>query len=67
MGKGWPMSQLTRPDLLDDVPDRARLDRSLALLRVGYRFVDRRRREGDGPTPSDARVPRSTTPGSRCP
>lgn len=50
------MSQLTRSDLLDDVPDRARLDRSLALLREGYRFVDRRRREGDGPTPSDRAV-----------
>lgn len=51
------MSQTTpRPDLLDDVPDRARVDRSLALLREGYRFVDRRRREGDGPTPSDRAV-----------
>src|SRR4051812_9797079 len=51
------MSQTTpRPDLLDDIPDRARLDRSLALLREGYRFVDRRRREGDGPTPSDRAV-----------
>src|SRR3954451_16707670 len=50
------MSQLTRAELLDDVPSRARLDRSLALLREGYRFVDRRRREGDGPTPSDRAV-----------
>lgn len=57
MGKGCGMSQTTpRPDLLDDVPTRARVDRSLALLREGYRFVDRRRREGDGPTPSDRAV-----------
>ncbi len=50
------MSQMTWPELLDDVPTRARLDRSLALLREGYRFVERRRREGDGPTPSDRAV-----------
>ena len=51
------MSQTTpRPDLLDDVPTRAWVDRSLALLRDGYRFADRRRREGDGPTPSDRAV-----------
>jgi fatty-acid peroxygenase len=51
------MSQTTpRPDLLDDVPTRARIDRTLALRRQGYRFVDRRRREGDGPTPSDRAV-----------
>ncbi len=57
MGMGPRMSQTTpRPDLLDDVPDRARVDRSLALLREGYRFVERRRREGDGPTPSDRAV-----------
>src|SRR3954467_6130748 len=57
LGMGSAMSQTTpRPDLLDDVPARARVDRSLALLREGYRFVDRRRREGDGPTPSDRAV-----------
>jgi fatty-acid peroxygenase len=51
------MSQTTpRPDMFDDVPTRARIDRSFALLRNGYRFVDRRRREGDGPTPSDRAV-----------
>src|SRR6185503_652340 len=56
-GKGPAMSQTTpRPDLLDDVPARTRVDRSLALRREGYRFVDRRRREGDGPTPSDRAV-----------
>src|SRR5690348_11798968 len=60
-GGGWgkesAMSQTTpRPDLFDDVPTRARIDRSLALLRNGYGFVDRRRREGDGPTPSDRAV-----------
>ncbi len=45
LGMGSAMSQTTpRPDLLDDVPTRARIDRTLALRRQGYRFVDRRRR-----------------------
>jgi len=51
------MSSDLRPaDLLDDVPTRTRLDRSLALLREGYGFSRRRRRWGDGPTPSDRSV-----------
>jgi fatty-acid peroxygenase len=51
------MSSDLRPaDLLDDVPTRTRLDRSLALLREGYAFSRRRRRWGDGPTPSDRAV-----------
>src|SRR3954470_8471699 len=47
---------LRSDDLLDDVPARAGLDQSLALLREGYRFTERRRRWGDGPTPSDRAV-----------
>ncbi len=57
MGYGRRMSSDLRPaDLLDDVPTRTRLDRSLALLREGYGFTRRRRRWGDGPTPSDRAV-----------
>src|SRR3954452_8202875 len=47
------MSQTTaRTDRLDDVPVHAGMDLSLALLREGYRFTERRRRDGAGPTPA---------------
>jgi fatty-acid peroxygenase len=51
------MSQTTpRTAELDDVPVLPGLDHGVALLREGYRFVDRRRRYGDGPTPSERAV-----------
>ena len=57
MGMSSGMTHALRSaDSLDDIPARTGLDRSLVLLREGYRFTGRRRRWGDGPTPSDRAV-----------
>lgn len=51
------MSSTTpRTDPIDDVPVHRGIDQSLALLREGYRFTERRRREGAGPAPADRAV-----------
>jgi fatty-acid peroxygenase len=51
------MSQTApRIEQFDDVPVRGGIDHGLALLREGYGFSERRRREGTGPTPSERAV-----------